>query len=84
MIIEFFCNAFFALAEFIIGIFPRFPSFDGLNTSFGPLFYIIDFVNIFVSVPLIGKCCTIILIVYNLKFVWSIVMWLVRKIPGVS
>ena len=28
MIIEFFCNAFFALAEFIIGIFPRFPSFD--------------------------------------------------------
>lgn len=84
MIVEFFCNILFALVRFLIGCFPRFPDFSSLNVSLSPLFYIIRFINNFVSVPLIGKCCLIILVVYNIKFAWSIVMWLIRKIPGVS
>lgn len=84
MIIEFFCNIFFALAHFLINLFPRFPAFDQLNVSLSPVFYVIKFVNTFISIPVVGRCMIIILIVYNLKFVWSILMWLIKKIPGVS
>lgn len=84
MILEFFCNLFFSLAHFLINLFPRFPSFAQLNVSLSPLFYVIKFVNMFISIPVLGRCMIIVLIVYNLKFVWSILMWLIKKIPGVS
>ena len=84
MIIELFCNIFFALAHFLINLFPKFPSFNGLNASMSPLLYMVKFVNMFISVSLLSRCMIILLIVYNLKFVWSILMWLIRKIPGVS
>ena len=84
MIIELCCNIFFALAHFLINLFPKFPSFNGLNASMSPLLYVVKFVNMFISVSLLSRCMIILLIVYNLKFVWSILMWLIRKIPGVS
>ena len=84
MILELFCNIFFALEHFLINLFPKFPSFDGLNASMSPLLYVVKFVNMFISVSLLSRCMIILLIVYNLKFVWSILMWLIRKIPGVS
>ena len=52
--------------------------------SMSPLLYVVKFVNMFVSVSLLSRCVIIVLVVYNLKFVWSILMWLIRKIPGVS
>ena len=84
MIIELVFNIFFALAHFLINLFPKFPSFDGLNASMSPLLHVVKFVNMFISVSLLSRCMIILLIVYNLKFVWSILMWLIRKIPGVS
>ncbi len=84
MIVEFICNIFFFLLELLIGIFPKFPALEGLDTSFSPLFYVVDYVNLFISVPTLSKCCLILLVVYNFKFVWPIFMWLIRKIPGVS
>ena len=84
MIIELFFNIFFALAHFLINLFPKFPSFDGLNASMSPLLHVVKFVNMFISVSLLSLCMIILLIVYNLKFVWSILMWLIRTIPGVS
>ena len=84
MIIELFFNIFFALAHFLINLFPKFPSFNGLNMSMSPLLYVVKFVNMFISVSLLSRCVIIVLIVYNLKFVWSILMWVIRKIPGVS
>lgn len=84
MILEFIFNLLFALANFIVGLFPAFPSFSGLNTSLSPLLYVLRMVNMFISIKLIGSCLMIILVVYNIKFVWSILMWIFRKIPGVS
>ena len=72
------------IIELFFNIFPKFPSFDGLNASMSPLLYVVKFVNMFISVSLLSRCVIIVLIVYNLKFVWSILMWLIRKIPGVS
>lgn len=84
MIIEGICNVFFGVIGFIVGLFPKFPSFEALNVSLAPLFYVIKFVNLFISVKVIGGCLLILLVIYNSKFVWSIMMWLVKKIPGVS
>ena len=84
MIVEFFCNLFFSMAHFLINLLPKFPSFSGLNVSMSPLFYVVRLLNMVVSFPVVRKCLLIVLVVYNLKFIWSIFMWLLRKIPGVS
>ena len=62
MIIELFCNIFFALAHFLINLFPKFPSFNGLNASMSPLLYVVKFVNMFISVSLLSRCVIIVLI----------------------
>lgn len=84
MIIEGLCNIFFALAGFVVSLLPKFPSFAGLNVSIQPLIYAFQTINSFISIKLIGSCMLILLVIYNLKFLWSILMWLIRKIPGVS
>lgn len=84
MIIEFICNIFFALMHFLVGLFPRFPSFNGLQVSLGPVFYVLRFINQFINLKVVGYGLILVLLVYNIKIVWSILMWLVRKIPGVS
>lgn len=84
MILEFICNILFKLAHLFISLIPKFPAFEQLNVSLAPVFYVIKLFNIFVSVRTLSVCLITILIVYNIKFVWSILMWLVRKIPGVS
>ena len=84
LIIEFFCNIFFALLHFLIGLFPKFPSFKGLSVSLSPVFYVLRFINTFINLKVVGTGLIIVLLVYNIKIVWSILMWLVRKIPGVS
>lgn len=84
MIVEGIFNAFFGLAKFLVGLIPQSPSFQELYVSLQPILYVIKMINMFVSVRSIGVCLGIVLIVYNIKFVWSIVMWILRKIPGVS
>lgn len=84
MILEFLCNILFGLAHFFLNLFPKFPSFENLNVSLGPVFYVIKFLNMFVDVRVVSTGLLIVLIVYNIKFVWSVLMWLIRKIPGVS
>lgn len=84
MIVELVCNVFFGVAGFILSVIPAFPSFEKLNASLSPIFYVLKLINMFVSVKAAGVCCLIVLVVYNIKFIWSICMWLIRKIPGVS
>jgi hypothetical protein len=84
MIIEFIFNAIFFILNFLIGLFPRFPSFKSLEVSLQPVYYVLSFINTFISLKAVSMGLVIVLLIYNLKFVWSIIMWLVRKIPGVS
>ena len=84
MIVKFFCDILFSFVRFLIGLFPSFPRFDSLDVSFDPLLYVIRFVNLFISIKVVAGGILLLLVVYNIKFVWSILMWLIRKIPGVS
>lgn len=84
MIIEFLCEPLILLAEFLVRLFPAFPRFDNLAVTLGPVAYTIRFVDMFVSLKTVSACLLVILVVYNIKFGWSILMWVLRKIPGVS
>lgn len=84
MIVQFFCEPLILLAEFLVGLFPAFPRFDNLVVTLDPIAYVIRFLNLFVSMQMVSRCLLIILIIYNIKFGWSILMWVVRKIPGMS
>lgn len=84
MIIEFVCNLFFGICHLVISVFPKLPDFSGLNVSLQPFFKVIKTLTSFVDFRVVGSCLLLVLIVFNLKFIWSIFMWLVRKIPGVS
>lgn len=84
MIVEFICDILFNLLHFLVGLFPKFPSFDRLSVSLSSIFYVLRFINNFINLKAVSIGLIIILLVYNIKIVWSILMWLVRKIPGVS
>lgn len=84
MILQFLCEPLIILAEFLVGLFPSFPRFDALATALDPLAYVIRFLDLFVSMQTLSRCLLVILLVYNIKFGWSALMWVLRKIPGVS
>ena len=84
MILQFLCEPLIVLAELLVGLFPAFPRFDSLTVTLNPIAYVIRFLNLFVSMQMVSRCLLIILIIYNIKFGWSILMWVIRKIPGVS
>lgn len=74
----------FGLISFILGLLPAFPSFDAIEISLLPMLYVFGLVNNFVSISLLGSCLLLILVVYNIRFVWSIFTWLLSKIPFIS
>lgn len=84
MILKFLLEPLILLAEFIVNLVPAFPRFDSLQANLSPIAYILQFVNIFVDLQFLSKCMLIILVVYNLKFGWSILMFVIKKIPGIS
>lgn len=69
---------------FIIGLFPEFPKLSFIQPFIDTFFYVVRLVDRFISVPTLGVCFVAIIICYNARAIWSIVMWVVRKIPGVS
>ena len=84
MILQFLLEPLFLLAEFLVKLFPTFPRFNNLAVSLNPIAYVIRFLNMFVSLQAVSRCLIAILVVYNIKFGWSILMWVIRKISGVS
>ena len=52
--------------------------------ALGPVAYIIRFFDLLVSMEMVSRCLLVILVIYNIKFGWSVLMWVIRKIPGVS
>jgi len=84
LILKFILEPLIVLAEFLVGLFPAFPRFDNLAVALDPIAYVIRFLDLFISMQLVSRCLLVILVVYNIKFGWSILMWVIRKIPGVS
>ena len=85
MIFEAILNIFKAIAIFIINLLPAFPDLSGwVNTSLTPLFNVFFAVNYFIDIPAIAGCLLAIIAFANIDFIWAVIMWIVRKIPGVN
>jgi len=84
LILRFLCEPLILLAEFLVGLFPTFPKLTNLAVALDPIAYVIRFLDLIVSMQMVSRCLLIILIIYNIKFGWSVLMWVIRKIPGVS
>lgn len=69
---------------FIIGLVPKFPDMSFVSEWMDPLMELLRSTNRFINLPVLGGCVLTILFFYNVRFIWSIIMWVVRKIPGVS
>jgi hypothetical protein len=78
------CDFFKSLILWIINLIPPFPDFSGLISGLDSFLDVAAKCNLVVSMPLVGTCLLIILAVYNIDFVFSFLMWIVRKIPGMS
>lgn len=84
MLLQFLCEPLILLAEFLVGLFPAFPQFGSLAVTLDPIAYVIRFLDMFISLKTVSGCLIVLLIVYNIKFGWSVLMWVVRKIPGIT
>lgn len=72
------------LILFIIGLFPDFPSMSFVREYIDTFVSVMKTLNRFISIPTLGVCLLAIIICYNARAIWSIVMWVIRKIPGVE
>lgn len=84
MIIEALLNLLKVVLLFLIGLFPALPDMSGLISFFDSVFQLYLNVDSFVSVQLVGICIVLIFLFSNIEVIWGIVMWVVKKIPGVE
>ena len=82
MIIEAIFNA---IAFIVIGIVNLFPTIPAIDTSFlSGFFRILSLLDTFVSLRILSACMVIVFIFMNIQTVWNVIMWVVRKLPGVN
>lgn len=84
MILEFVMNLLKVFLLAVIGLFPTLPSMDWLIGGIDPVFEVIGLVDHVVSIRTLALCFGVLLVASNIQFVWGIIMWVIRKIPGVS
>lgn len=84
MILQAILSVLKALILFVIGLFPKLPDVSFIRGYVVPFVELARSVNMVLDVKVVGSCLTLILLVYNARAIWSIIVWAVRKIPGVS
>lgn len=84
MIVKLLMELLKALILLVLGLFPRLPDFAFMRGYIQSFVDLIHAANLAISIPVAGTCLLLIIICYNLRAVWSVIMWVVRKIPGVS
>lgn len=84
MIIEGILNVIKTFLLFLVSLFPELPTISNESTYLESLADAIKLANMFCNLSVVLGCIGICFVVYNIKAVWSMVMWVVRKIPGVN
>ena len=82
MIIEAFLNA---VRFLVIGIISLLPTVPVVRLDFlDGVFMLLSLTDLLIDVRVLASCLVTLILFTNIKFFWSLVMWVVRKIPGVS
>lgn len=84
MILEGILNLVKGVLLFVISLFPVLPDMSFLSQSVSDLLSLFVLIDSVVSVRLVGSCFSVLFIFTNVDLIWSVIMWVVRKIPGVS
>lgn len=82
MIFENIGNAFVSVVLGIIRIFPTIPTVD--LSFLNSFIRVLSLVDTFVSLRILSASIAVIFVVMNIRTIWSVIMWVVRKLPGIS
>lgn len=69
---------------FIVSLIPTLPNSDELANLVKPVFDLYLNIDTFINVQACMICLVCLFIFSNVQLIWGIIMWVVRKIPGVS
>ena len=84
MIIEGILNLVKTFLLFLIGLFPKLPEFADSGGHLDKLAEVVSYANIFCYLDIVLANLLLCFVVANARFIWGAIMWVVRKIPGVS
>lgn len=82
MIIEAILNAMFAVILGVVNLFPTLPKIE--ITFLDGIFQVFSLVDTFVSLKTVSYCLVTVFFFMNIEVVWSVIMWVVRKIPSIN
>lgn len=79
MIVEAVVNLIVLLVLGILSLFPTMPTveLDFLNG----VIRVFSLVDLFVSLKVVGGCLVAVMVAMNARVIWSIIMWVLRKLP---
>lgn len=79
MIVEVILNF---LVGIVLGIIKLFPAIPQVNLDFfNWIIRVFSLIDMFVSLRVLSACLVVIFVVMNAKLIWSVIMWIVRKLP---
>ena len=82
MIIQALLSAIRFLVIALISLLPPIPTIR-LDFLDG-VFQLLSLTDLLVDVRVLASCIAVLLFVMNIQFFWGLIMWVVRKIPGVG
>lgn len=89
MIIELFIKICGSLIIWILTVLPDIPSvpssfLTSINKVFDVIFSNLGLLPMFIRIDTIKILVPLLLIVINFEYIYNLVMWILRKIPGLS
>jgi len=82
MIVEAFLSAIKLLVIGVISILPTVPKLD-LSYLDG-VFQVLSMADLVVNIRVFAGCLAVLFTFMNIELIWSVIMWCVRKIPGIN
>ena len=82
MIIE----AFLAVLKFIIiGVISLLPALPQIRIDYlDGVFQALSTVDMVINIRVLASCLAILFLFMNVKLIWAVIMWVVKKIPGLN
>lgn len=79
MIVETVLNLIVYVILWIVSLFPTIPrmNLDFLNG----VIRVLSLIDMFVSLRVVSVCLLVLFAVLNIRLIWSVIMWVVRKLP---
>ncbi len=89
MIIELFIKLCSTFVLFIYSLLPDVPAFpqtllNSVNKVFDIIFSNLTLLPMFIRIDTIKILVPLLIIVINFEYIYNLVMWVLRKIPGLS